>query len=116
MNIQEELIYIEQDYTNPFVRATAFTKIVSYLEEKLGKDSALAHDILARMHFKKSGEHYFLLEYTKEGLEFSYNRDVTSKELGKMVELLQGMKEKREEEERETEELQQKVYSLNSAC
>ena len=105
MNIQEQLIYIENDYKNSFVRATAFTKIVSYLEEKLGKDAALAHDILARMHFKKSGEHYFLLECTEDGLEFSYNRETTSKELRKMIELLQGIKEKREEEERLTEEL-----------
>ena len=105
MNIQEQLIYIENDYKNPFVRATAFTKIVSYLEEKLGKDAALAHDILARMHFKKSGEHYFLLECTEDDLQFSYNRETTSEELGKMIELLQGIKEKREEEERLTEEL-----------
>lgn len=112
MNIQEQLIYIENDYKNSFVRATAFTKIVSYLEEKLGKDAALAHDILARMHFKKSGEHYFLLEYTEDGLEFSYNRETTSEELGKMIELLQGIKEKREEEEHLTEELKTRTEKI----
>lgn len=112
MNIQEELSYIEKDYENPFVRATAFTKIVSYLEEKLEKDAALAHDILARMHFKKSGEHYFLLECTKDGLEFSYNREITSKELGEMIKLLESMKKKREEEERLTEELKTRTEKI----
>lgn len=112
MNIQEQLIYIENNYRDPFVRATAFTKIVSYLEEKLGKDAALAHDILARMHFKKSGEHYFLLECTEDGLEFSYNRETTSKELGKMIELLQAIKEKRKEEEHLTEELKARAEKM----
>ena len=112
MNIQEELSYIEKDYKNPFVRATAFTKIVSYLEEKLGKDAALAHDILARMHFKKSGEHYFFLECTKDGLEFSYNKEITSKEFGEMIKLLESMKKKREEEERLTEELKTRAEKI----
>lgn len=112
MNIQEELGYIEEDYRNPFIRATAFTKIVSYLEKKIGKDATLAHDILARMHFKKSGEHYFLLECTEDGLEFSYNRETTSKELGEMIELLQDMKKKREEEEYLTEELKARTERM----
>lgn len=112
MNIQEELSYIEEDYKNSFVRATAFTKIISYLEEKLGKDAALAHDILARMHFKKSGEHYFLLECTKDGLEFSYNRETTSKELGEMIKLLEGMKKKREEEKRVIEGLKARAEKM----
>ena len=115
MNIEEELEYIEENY-NPFIRATAFTKIVSYLEEKLGKDTCLAHNILTRVHLKKSGTHYFLFECTKEGVGFSHSIDITSKELGKIIELLKNMKKEREEEEQSTEELKQKVYSLDCAC
>lgn len=112
MNIQEQLHYIEGDSKDPFIRAAAFTKIVIYLEDKLGKDFNLAHDILMRVHFKKSGKNYFLVESTDNGLEFSYNRQATSKELGEMVELLQAVKEKAEVDERVSEELKKKALEL----
>lgn len=65
MNIEEELEYIEENH-NPFIRATAFTKIVSYLEEKLEKDTCLAHNILARAHLKKAIHTTFYLNVLKK--------------------------------------------------
>ena len=112
MNIQEEIRYIEEDSMNPFEHAVAFTKVVNYCEEKLKDVMPLAHDIFMRVHLKKSGEHYFLLECTEDGLEFSYNRETTSKELGEMIKLLEGMKKKREEEERLTEELKTRTEKM----
>lgn len=116
LNIQEEIKYIEEDSMNPFERAVAFTKVVNYCEEKLKDVIPLAHDMLMRVHLKKSGENYFLFECTKDGLEFSRSRDLTSQEMAKMIELLQVMKEKREKEERESEELKKRVLARGDVC
>lgn len=114
MTIEKAITVLENQENNYFQRAAAYSKIISYCDEKLKSEDAkkVSYLMTAQRFLHKSEQKFLFLEIENRRIGVSRSNDLNSQNIADVISQLEYLKSHLEQEERDAQELKDRIEKI----